>query len=186
MTINGYDNTIYVIGKGPSATTLDPIVKSIPEGSSVMITGTVTDQSPGAKGTPAIADWNMSSWMEYLYFQREFPSNIQGVEVTLSATAPDGTVTTIGKPYSTASGVFGFQWTPPGRGTYKIAAVFPGSESYAASYAETYIGVDAVASTETGVTSDTINNTVMTDVIIAAVAIILAIAIVGILILRKK
>ncbi len=40
-----------------------------PLGTSVMITGSVTDQSPGAAGTPAISDEDMSAWMEYMYVQ---------------------------------------------------------------------------------------------------------------------
>ena len=40
-------------------------------GSSVLIQGTVTDQSPGAKGTPAISDERQSAWMEYLYMNAD-------------------------------------------------------------------------------------------------------------------
>ena len=46
-----------------------------------MISGTVTDQSPGAKDTPAIADECMGEWMEYLYLQQEMSSNAIGVTV---------------------------------------------------------------------------------------------------------
>ena len=60
-------------------------------GSPVTIRGTVSDQSAGqtclgipAKGSPAISDASMSSWMEYLYQQKPQPANATGVPVTLS------------------------------------------------------------------------------------------------------
>jgi len=55
---SGYqcDNLVHCIGKGPSATTVTTpdLVPTL--GQSVMIKGTVTDQSPGKKGTAAISD----------------------------------------------------------------------------------------------------------------------------------
>ena len=48
VTANQYDNNIYCIGIGPSATTVSAPQTVITLGSSVMITGTITDQSPGA------------------------------------------------------------------------------------------------------------------------------------------
>ena len=67
ISYNIYDGHVYCFGRGPSATTVtaDPVVSDL--GSSVMIRGTVTDQSEGSKGTPAIADEYMSEWMEYIY-----------------------------------------------------------------------------------------------------------------------
>ena len=63
----------------------------------------MTDQSPGAKGTPAIADANMQAWMEYLYEQQAMPTNAKGVEVTLTAIDPNGN-THIGTATSDTSG----------------------------------------------------------------------------------
>ncbi len=143
VTVNAYDNQIYVIGKGPSATTISAPQTAVPKGSSVMITGTVTDQSPGKPGTPAIADENMSAWMEYLYMQKPIPSDVKGVPVMLTATGPDGSVFNIGTVTTEMSGVFGLKWTPPAEGTYKVTATFMGSDSYGSSYAETFVGVDA-------------------------------------------
>ncbi len=85
LSFNAYDNQIYCYGKGQTQTTVDtsPVVNS---NSQMMITGTVTDQSPGntslgipAAGTPAIADSSMSQWMEYLYMQSPKPTNATGV-----------------------------------------------------------------------------------------------------------
>jgi hypothetical protein len=76
--LNYFDNRIYCIGPGNSATTVSAPQLVPAVGSSVMITGTVTDDTPGAgsrnmndkvdlalKGTPAISDEDMGRWMEY-------------------------------------------------------------------------------------------------------------------------
>ncbi|MCW4015441.1 MAG: hypothetical protein NWF06_03645, partial [Candidatus Bathyarchaeota archaeon] len=73
---NYYDNQIYCVGKGPSATTLTVQDDVVAKGDSILIKGIVTDQSPGteqfeqtkrfANGVPAVADECMSSWMEYV------------------------------------------------------------------------------------------------------------------------
>ena len=51
--LNLYDNQIYAYGKGPSTTTVDVKDNVATIGGSVLITGTVTDQSPGAKAKVA-------------------------------------------------------------------------------------------------------------------------------------
>ena len=90
MTLNAYDNQIYCYGKGQTTTTVTAPLTSAVKGHSVTITGSVTDQSPGAKGTPAISDENMTSWMEYQYMQQPKPENVFGVKVTLTAVDPNG------------------------------------------------------------------------------------------------
>ncbi len=159
VTYNAYDNNLYVFGKGPSKTTVTAPQTVVPQGTGVMITGTVTDQSSGQKDTPAIADKDMSRWMEYLKMQMPLTSDVEGVPVELTATAPDGTVTTIGTVTSEMSGKFGFMWTPPTEGTYKIRATFKGSESYGSSYDETFVGVGPAqaAPTSTPVASPTVS-----------------------------
>ncbi len=57
---NGADNRIYAFGKGKTATTVTVSPTVITEGYSVLIQGTVTDQTPEATGTPAIADEYMT------------------------------------------------------------------------------------------------------------------------------
>ena len=56
ITLDNFDNQIYCYGKGPNETTVSVKDDSVPKGESIMITGTVMDQSAGAKDTPAIAD----------------------------------------------------------------------------------------------------------------------------------
>ncbi|MEM2130839.1 MAG: PQQ-binding-like beta-propeller repeat protein, partial [Candidatus Bathyarchaeia archaeon] len=72
---NPYDNSIYAIGKGPSAITVSASPEVSIHGSKVLVKGMVTDVSPGTdtvelrkrfpQGVPAVADESMSDWMEY-------------------------------------------------------------------------------------------------------------------------
>ena len=134
---------------------------SITHGSSLVIRGSVTDISAGTKqneqaarfphGVPAISDANMSLWMEYVYMQRPFPTDVTGVEVKITIIDPNYNsheVTTT----SDALGQYSIQWTPPVAGKYFVIANFAGSQAYWPSMAETAFGVDpagAVASTAT-------------------------------------
>jgi outer membrane protein assembly factor BamB len=138
---NGYDGLMYCFGKGPSAMTVEGPKTAVAKGTGVMITGTITDQSAGAKGTPAIADEDMIEWMEYLYMQKPRPEDVEGVEVTLQIQDPNGdwyqaTVT------ADENGMFSHMWAPAVVGEYHVTAMFEGSESYAPSQATTAFGVD--------------------------------------------
>jgi hypothetical protein len=139
---NAYDMNLYAFSKGQTATTVTAPLTTVANGSSVFIQGTVTDQSPGAKDTPAIGDAYMKPWMEYLYMQQPMPQNATGVPVQLQAVGSDGSTIDIGTVTSDALGNFEYKWTPTITGTYKILATFTGSNSYYASYAETSAGVD--------------------------------------------
>ncbi len=149
---NAYDNQLYCYGKGQSATTLTVSPKVTGQGSSVIIEGTVTDQSPGqtslgipAAGTPAISDASMSAWMQYLYLQQPMPTNATGVTVTLDSIDPNNNFVHIGTATSDLSGLYSFMWTPPIPGKYTIIATFQGSDSYYSSYAETAMGISPAA-----------------------------------------
>jgi hypothetical protein len=145
VTVNAYDNRMVVLGKGPSATTVQAPQIAVPEGTTVLVTGTVTDQSPGAKGTPAISDVSMSDWMQYLYMQKPMPVNATGVPVKVTAVGPDGVPTDIGTVTSDIGGSYGIEWTPTTQGKYLITATFEGSDSYGSSYATTYLSVGKAA-----------------------------------------
>jgi len=151
VALNAYDNSIDCFGKGPSATTVTAPNVAVPQGTGVMLTGTVTDQSPGGKlnvnydldvplkGTPAIADAYMSDWMQYLYQQRPMPTNAKGVQVRLTALDPNGNFQDIGFATSDTSGNYGLSWIPPVPGTYKVTATFAGSNAYGPSSSTTYL-----------------------------------------------
>jgi outer membrane protein assembly factor BamB len=140
---NGADNRIYCFGKGQTATTVSASPETSVNGNSVLITGTVLDQSPGAKGTAAIADEYQTPWMEYLYMQRAMPTNATGVPVTLSVVDANGNYREIGQTTSDAKGFYSFNWTPDIEGKYAVYASFAGSESYWSSNAETAFYVSA-------------------------------------------
>ncbi len=144
IVYNAYDNLLYCFGKGPSATTVAAPLSAVTKGAPITITGTVTDQSAGQTGSPAIADADMGPWMEYMKMQQPLPDGvtIDGVPVTITVTAPDGTETTISTA-SDMSGHYGASWTPTSEGLYKIVATFPGSDSYGSSSDETFVTVGA-------------------------------------------
>ncbi len=146
VALNYFDNRIYCFAIGPSATTVSASPKITAKGGSTMIEGTVTDQSPGAKDTPAIADESMSAWMEYIYEQHEVPADAKGVSVTLSALDPNGNTIPIGTVQTDKSGMYKKMWQPQIEGEYTIVATFGGSESYGSSFAETSVGVTPAAS----------------------------------------
>ena len=198
VTLNLYDNQIYCYGKGPSETTVTAPDTGMLLGSNVMIRGTVTDQSAGAAGTPAMSDEDMSVWMEYMYMQQPMPEDAQGVKVKLTAIDPNGNYQDIGYATTDAAGNFGKSWVPPVPGDYHITATFEGSASYGSSYDTTYFTVDQAptaaqpmepesAATEYEPTEPSEAPVITTELaIIVAVAIACIIGIVAFLALRKR
>ncbi len=140
---NGADNRIYCFGKGQTATTVSASPATSVNGNNVLISGTVLDQSSGAKDTAAIADEYQTPWMEYLYMQRSMPTNATGVTVTLSVIDANNNYREIGQTTSDANGFYSFNWTPDIEGKYTVYASFAGSESYWSSNAETAFYVSA-------------------------------------------
>ncbi|MCW4019124.1 MAG: PQQ-binding-like beta-propeller repeat protein [Candidatus Bathyarchaeota archaeon] len=147
VTENGYDKQIYCFGKGQTETTVS-YESVIGSSTSVLIKGSVTDQSPGdtclgipAAGTPAISDECMSDWMEYLYMQQPKPTDATGVSVHLTAIDPNGNFQDIGTVTSDMDGNFAVEWTPPVPGVYTVKASFDGSGSYFMSYGTTSFAI---------------------------------------------
>ncbi len=159
-TLQSLDGQIYTFGKGPSATTVSAPQIAASKGTAVVITGTVTDQSPGAKGTPAISDNDMSAWMEYLYQQKPMPTNAKGVQVKLTAIDPNGNTQDIGTATTDIGGSFGITWTPPVEGQYQITATFKATKSYGGSYATTYLAVGPAAAAPQPTTTPTAEPTI--------------------------
>jgi len=198
VVLNLMDNAIYCYGKGPSATTVSA-TQTVPSlGSSVTITGSVTDQSPSGrhnvagsldfalKGTPAISDADQEAWMEYLYQQRPIPSNAKGVEVTLDAIDPNGNFIHIGTVTSDINGNYGYKFTPDVPGTYQIIATFAGSAAYGPSSTTTYLSIGEAPPEAIQPEPAAPQPPLDLYIIGATIAIIAAVAIVGLLILRKR
>jgi hypothetical protein len=198
--LDNHDNNIYCLGKGPSATTVTASPEVSVYGSSVMIKGTVTDQTDSGrinvagstdftlKGTPAIADENMAAWMEYLFQQRPIPTNATGVEVILETLDPNGNFYEIGKTTSDTSGNYGYAFTPEVPGTYHIFATFNGSASYGGSHATTYLTVDEAPETTPEATPPppSMADIYFMPLSIGMIIAIIAVGLVLVLLLRKR
>ncbi|HLN90105.1 MAG TPA: PQQ-binding-like beta-propeller repeat protein [Candidatus Binatia bacterium] len=193
---NNYDHQVYAVSKGPSSTTVDVTNDVIPSGSSVLIKGTVIDVSPGTQqaerayrfpdGVPAVSDESQSSWMEYVYMQKPRPTNVIGVTVTISVLDANGNSRDIGQTTANSDGFFSYDWTPDIPGKFTVTATFAGSESYYPSHASTAFNVDQAP--QASPTQTQVIALPPTELYFAAstIAIIVAIAIVGLLLFRKK
>jgi hypothetical protein len=202
MYLDNHDNQIYCLGKGPSATTVSAPQSGALVGSVLTITGTVTDQTSSGrhnvagsldftlKGTPAISDESMEAWMEHMFQQRPIPTNTTGVPVSIATIDPNGNYYDIGNVTSDLTGSYGCAFTPQVPGTYKIIATFAGSNSYGPSSAQTYLAVGEQAPTAAPAATPQSDIASKTDLMMyvgtATVFIIIAIAIVTVLLLRKK
>lgn len=196
--LNCYDMQIYSVGKGPSAITVEAPKAAIELGKSLVISGTVTDISAGTtqkeqaarflNGVPAVSDESMSEWMEYVYMQKPRPTDVTGVEVTLSVLDANNNYRKIGKTTSNSDGFFTFNWKPDIEGQYTVYASFAGSESYWPSNAVTSFAVDPAPQAPAEVTLPPDNSG--TYATYSTIAIIVAIAVVGailaLLLLRKR
>ena len=189
MTVlNAYDNQLYSYGKGPTAMTVNAPTVGITTDTPITITGTVIDISAGTKqaeqaanfpyGLPAVSDASMTPWMEYVYMQQPMPANITGVPVTIRVTDSNGNNRQIGTTTSNADGMYSFTWKPDISGSYTVYASFAGSESYYPSHADAAFSATSPAAITTAPPVEAQPPTGM-YIAISAVAIIVAIAIVG-------
>ena len=146
---NLYDGEQFAFYRGPTATTVSAPQNTITAGQSVVIQGTVTDQTPGiAAGTPAISDAWMTPWMQYMYMDQPYPTNAVGVPVSIDAVDPNGNFVHIGNATSDISGLYKYKWTPADiPGTYTIIATFSSDNSYYGSFGETAAVVASAAAT---------------------------------------
>ncbi len=194
---NAYDCIEYIVGKGLSQTTITSPDVTVPVGSGLVIKGSVLDKSPGQPGTPCVSKDSMTTQMEYLHWQMPIDGiyhnlTITGVPVSIDAIDPNGnpvhitTVTSDGY-----SGTFAYTWAPTIAGNYKVTATFTGDDSYGSSFAATYTTVvSATTTTAPTPTASPLNLATTTDlmtyIVAGVIAIIIAIAIVGVLMLRKR
>jgi outer membrane protein assembly factor BamB len=201
LVVDSHDQMIYCFGKGPSATTVSAPQIVPPLGSTIQLTGTVTDQSQYGrrningdldrplKGTPAISDASMDAWMEYMFHQRPMPTNAKGVSVSLDTIDPNGNLIHIGDATSDAAGNYGLAYKPEVPGSYQIIASFKGSNSYGSSFGTTYLTIGAEPTTPAPTAIVQTQSVADTYLIPVGIAIIVAIAIATIVIvlaLRKR
>lgn len=189
VSFNYYDGRIYCFGMGQSETTITAAPKVSTLGSSVLIEGKVTDKAASANGAAVVPDEYMADWMEYLYMQQPKPVNATGVQVRLDVLDANGNYRTIGTATTDLSGSFSYAWQPDIPGKYTIYAIYEGSNSYASSTAQTAIQVDDTVTPPPTPAADTAKPMTDTYVLVVGIAIIIAIAIVGLVIvsmLKKR
>jgi hypothetical protein len=187
---NQLDSTMYVFGKGKSATTIDAPLTAVTLGQTVVLKGTVLDQSPGQPGTPCISPQSMGPWMNYLHAQAPIPTDVVGVQVSIDAVDPNGNSVHIADVTSDMSGTFSYMWKPDLAGKYTVTATFRGDDSYGSSYAETAVGVVNAPEPAVTPTPSTIVAATPTDVmnaaLIVAVAVIVAVAAATVLLFKRR
>ena len=195
---NGYDNQLYSVGRGPSATTVTAPNTAATLGTPIVIQGSVTDISAGTQqdeqlarfpqGVPAMADQSMADWMGYVYQDFPKPTHATGVEVILSVLDANHNLREIGRATTDTNGFYTLTWTPDITGDYTVYASFAGTNAYWPSQDQAAFTItDALATPP----PQTESPQSMTDTYLLAgvTAIIIAIVIVGIaiiLVVRKK
>jgi hypothetical protein len=197
-TMDTYDQRIWAVGKGPSATTVTVQDDTVTLSDKVLLKGYVTDTSPGTKefglqtrfpnGVPAVSDDSQSEWMLHVYKQFELPTSAKGVEVVVEVFDPNNNYYEVGRATSDATGFYSFEFTPEVPGKYTIVVRFAGSKAYYSSFAENALSVkDAPAATPvpTNPPASLADQYLLpaTGGIIAAIAIVGAIVV---LMLRRK
>jgi hypothetical protein len=185
LSFNYYDGLVYCFGKGESEATITTAPKVSTLGSSVLIEGKVTDKTPSANGAAAVSDTSMANWMEYLYMQQPQPTNATGVTVKLDVIDANGNYRNIGEVTTDLTGAYSYAWQPDIPGKYTIMASYSGSNSYGSSFAETAIQVDEVPPPSTTPITETAQPMTDTYVLAVGAAIIVAIAILGVIIILK-
>jgi hypothetical protein len=197
---NGYDNSIYVVGRGASAITVTAPDLSATFGQPVLIRGTVTDISAGTKqiqqtanfpdGVACASDASMSEWMSHVYQQKPLPTNFKGIDVTLDVVDSNGNYRNIGTATTDSTGAFNLVWKPDISGKYDVIATFTGTKGYWPSSATTAFNVMEALATPAPTESLQSNLVTTADLLtylaVGVVAIIIAIAIVGLVLLRKR
>ena len=197
---NNYDSQFYCIGRGPSQTTVEAPMSAVQVGSNIVIQGTVMDIATGTKqneqaadfpnGVPCVSDSSETAWMEYVYMQKPFPTDTTGVPVTISVIDSNNNQRIIGTTTSDASGTYALNWAPDIAGNYTIIANFAGTNSYWPSSAETHAYANEATPIQAPTVTAQANVATTSDLMIymvgGVIAIIIAIAIVGILMLRKR
>jgi hypothetical protein len=194
---NGYDNSIYVVGRGPTALTVTAPHAGLAFGQPVIISGTLMDIASGTgqdepaarfpNGVPCASDAIMKDWMAYVYQQQPSPTNFTGVPVDIYVLDSNNNQYLIGTAMTDSSGAFRFTWTPIISGDFTVLATFAGTNAYYGSCAEDGFTVMQATAPPSEPASNVVEQApVGTYFVVSTIAIIIAIAIVGILLMRKR
>jgi hypothetical protein len=186
---NGYDNSLYVVGRGPSQTLVSAPNTATTVGTPVVIRGDVYDVSTGTQGTqqkgdfpngvPVCSDASMAAWMGYVYQQQPEPTSFTGVPVTISVLDSNGNHYVIGTAMTDQSGMYTLSYTPAIAGNFTVYATFAGTQGYWPSSAETSFVATAAAATIAPTATPTSGLASTATVEYIGVAIIIVIIIIG-------
>ena len=186
-TANGaYRGTMFVFGKGKSATTVQAPLTAINQGQSVVITGTVTDLSAAQPGAACVSEESMGVYMSYLHLQSQLPSDTTGVPVSIDAIDANGNYLHIATVTSDVSGTYSYMWKPDQVGKYTVTATFAGSPAYGSSWAETAVGVVEAPTSPTPTASAPVTNPPYELYTIGTGIAIIVVVIAAMLLLRKR
>ena len=195
---NGEDNSIYTLGRGPTALTVSAPSIGAQASQPIVITGKVVDVSSGTKqdplasrfatGVPCVADSAMTDWMGYLYQQKPLPTNFKGIDVTINVLDSNGNFRSIGTATTDATGAYNLIWTPDISGNYQVVATFAGTNGYWPSSATTAFAVSEAAPTATPAptTSPSVADQYFVPAIAGLFVFVAIVAAVIILVLRKR
>ncbi len=203
VSLNEFDNQIYAFGMGPTQTTCQTPLGGVIQGNGLTVQGTVMDISAGTKqttvaarfpnGVAAVNDNDQTSWMEYVYYQNPKPTNVAGVDVSITIIDPNGNSNPVGTTHSDANGYYAFEVTPAmtaaGPGMYTVLASFAGSHAYWPSTAESSFSIGAAAATPapTATPVSSVADQYFVPAIAGLFVLIIIVAIVlALLMLRKK
>jgi len=174
LTYKVDDDQIYCFGKGETTTTVSLSSSIVENGTSILIQGTITDNSPAEPGTPCVSRDYMGGWLQYLLMQKPCPyATIPGVPVELRVLLSNGTLRELGMPISSEYGQFNFTWTPPEPGKYAILARFPGDNSYYVTF--DWAESDLLVTTPTPTATSSTSSVSPLDIVFL-IAVLLAIA----------
>jgi hypothetical protein len=127
----------------------------------------------------------MSEWMLYVYKQFAQPT-ATGVPVSIDATDPNGNYIHIGDTTSDSTGRFHYEFTPAMAGQYTVYATFMGSKSFYPSFAQNELSVMQAPVAPTPTSTPIANPPYELYSVGTGIAVIIAVAIVGLLLLRKR
>jgi hypothetical protein len=189
--MNGLDNQVYSIGKGPSAIS----VSAQTFAPSIVIRGTVTDISAGTKqsqqaarfpdGVPVSSDVSMKDWMGYIYQQKPLYDNFTGVDVAINVMDSNGNFRSIGSATTDEYGMYSLTWKPDIPGDFKVVATFAGTNGYWPSSSETTFTVPEPNATSTPTATTPTASMTDTYVLGTGIAIIIVLVIIGAAILMN-
>lgn len=127
----------------------------------------------------------MQDWMAYVYQQQPKPANFTGVNVHLVILDSNNNWQDLGTTTTDSKGYYSLSWAPNIPGDFKVFATFDGTKGYWPSSSTTAFNIANASPTPSAYPITVIPQTEM-YFIGSAIAIIAAIAIATLLILKKK